>query len=118
MQEHARSRLRAGIGAVKDHKANTSLTVLLLDRNKVGDAGAAALADALQAMVLTCKKMCVQGVCLLSKQMSLYKVVSRVGVFKLLCSVRSSFFVILLVAWRKTFTQVCGVGGVRGLFST
>ena len=28
------------------------------------------------------------------------------------------FFVILLVAWRKTFTQVCGVGGLRGLFST
>ena len=62
--------------------------------------------------------VCVQGVCLLSKQMSLCKVVSRVGVFKLLCSVRSFFFVILLVAWRKTFTQVCGVGGVRGLFST
>ena len=64
------------------------------------------------------QEVCVQGVCLLSKQMSLYKVVSRVGVFKLLCSVRSFFFVILLVAWRKTFTQVCGVGGARGLFST
>ena len=38
------------------------------------------------------QEVCVQGVCLLSKQMSLYKVVSRVCVFKLLCSVRSFFF--------------------------
>ena len=37
------------------------------------------------------QEVCVQGVCLLSKQMSLCKVASRVGVFKLLCSVRSFF---------------------------
>ena len=46
----------ASMGAVKDHKGNTSLTVLWLERNKVGGAGAAALAKALQATVLTCKK--------------------------------------------------------------
>ena len=44
------------MSAVKDHKANTSLTVLSLEKNNVEDAGAAALADGLQATVLTCKK--------------------------------------------------------------
>ena len=48
--------------AVKDHQANTSLIELNLDNNKVGDAGATALADALQATVLTCKK-CVFRAC-------------------------------------------------------
>ena len=42
------------MGAVKDHQANTSLIKLWLDGNNVGDVGAAALADALQATVLTC----------------------------------------------------------------
>ena len=50
------------MGAVKDHKANTSLTELTLGGNGVGDAGAAALAGALQATVLTCKK-CVFRAC-------------------------------------------------------
>ena len=62
VEHHACSHLRAGTGAVKDHTANTSLTVLWLERNEVGDAGAAALADALQAMVLTCRK-CVFRAC-------------------------------------------------------
>ena len=44
------------MSAVTDHKVNTSLTALILEKNNVGDAGAAALADALQATVLTCKK--------------------------------------------------------------
>ena len=48
--------MRASMGAVKDHKANTSLTFLGLWNNNVGDAGAAALAESLQATVLTCKK--------------------------------------------------------------
>ena len=61
-EHHACSHLRAGIGAVKDHKANTSLTTLTLDCNEVGDAGAAAFAKALQATVLTCKK-CVFRAC-------------------------------------------------------
>ena len=50
------------MGAVKEHKANTSLTTLWLHNNKVGDVGAAALAQALQATVLTCKK-CVFRAC-------------------------------------------------------
>ena len=62
------------MGAVKDQKANATLTALILNDNRVGDGGAAALADALKATVLTCKK-CVQGVCSLSLQMSLHKVV-------------------------------------------
>ena len=40
--------------AVKDHKANTSLTKLKLDSDKVGVVGVAALANALQATVLAC----------------------------------------------------------------
>ena len=47
------------VAAVEHCKANTSLTALYLAENKVGDAGATALADALQATVLTCKKVCV-----------------------------------------------------------
>ena len=42
------------VAAVEHCKANTSLTVLYLAENKVGAAGATALADALQATVLTC----------------------------------------------------------------
>ena len=47
--------------SVKDHKANATLTVLKLG-NIVGDGGASALADALKAAVLTCKK-CVFRAC-------------------------------------------------------
>ena len=49
--------LRCGVGdhcAVQDQKANATLTDLVLWGNDVGDAGATALADALQATVLTC----------------------------------------------------------------
>ena len=42
------------MGAVKDHQANTSLIELTLNGNNVGDAGAAAFGDALQATVVTC----------------------------------------------------------------
>ena len=52
---NACNHLSAGMDAVKDHKANTSLTELYLYRNNVGDAGAGALADALQATVLACR---------------------------------------------------------------
>ena len=38
------------------------------------------------------QELCVQGVCLLSQQMSLHKIVSRVGVVNLFCSVRCGFF--------------------------
>ena len=54
VRQHACNHLSAGMDAVKDHKANTSLTEVYLSNNNVGDAGAAALADALQATVLAC----------------------------------------------------------------
>ena len=38
----------------KNSKANSSLTVLNLWKNDVGDAGAVALAEALKATVVTC----------------------------------------------------------------
>ena len=41
------------VAAVNDHKANTTLTYLRLDNNKVADAGATALAEALKATVWT-----------------------------------------------------------------
>ena len=44
------------VAAVNDHKANTILTELFLASNGVGNAGAIALADALQATVLTCEQ--------------------------------------------------------------
>ena len=50
------------MGAVTDHKANATLTELNLYDNRVGDAGATALAEALRATVLTCEK-CVFRVC-------------------------------------------------------
>ena len=42
------------ITAVQDQKANATLTKLVLSNNHVGDAGATALADALQATVSVC----------------------------------------------------------------
>ena len=50
------------IASVIDQKANATLTELNLYGNEVGDAGAAALADALQAKVFKCKK-CVFRAC-------------------------------------------------------
>ena len=44
------------MGAVQDQKANATLTELYLRGNTVGDGGASALADALKATVLTCRK--------------------------------------------------------------
>ena len=63
------------MGGVKDHKANTSLTILTLWSNSVRDASAVALADAVQENGFDVQEVCVQGVCLLSQQMSLRKVV-------------------------------------------
>ena len=87
MEHHACSHLRASIGAVKDHKANTSLNKLALDGNIVGDAGAAALAQAVKATVLTCELYLFQGTCFLLPQMSRYTVVLAVGVVRSFCDV-------------------------------
>ena len=63
------------VAAVNDHKANTTLTKLSLRSNEVGNAGATALAAALEATVLTCESVVVECMCLLLPQMSLHKVV-------------------------------------------
>ena len=62
LDKHACSHFCACTGAVIDQKANTTLTVLRLFSNKVGAVASAALANALQATVLTCKK-CVFRAC-------------------------------------------------------
>ena len=44
------------VDGVQYQKANATLTKLNINENSVGDGGASALADALKATVLTCKK--------------------------------------------------------------
>ena len=46
--------LACRVASVKDHKGNAFLTKLDLSKNKVGDAGATALAEAVKATVLMC----------------------------------------------------------------
>ena len=53
--QHAWSRLlRCVVASVKHCKANTTLAILRLDNNRVGNEGAAALAEAVKATVLMC----------------------------------------------------------------
>ena len=81
------------MGAVTDQKANTSLTALHLDGNRVGDAGATALAEALKATVLTCKK-CVFRACVRYHRKCCFTESSEeLGVVNLLCIVRCGFCV-------------------------
>ena len=54
--------------------------------NKVGDAGATALAQAVKATALTCELDLFQGMCWLLPQMSRYTVVLAVSVVRLLCN--------------------------------
>ena len=91
------------MGSVNDHEANGTLTKLILYVNRVGVAGASALADALQATVLTYKKCVFSSV---SPQMLLHRVVCTVGVVNFFGSMRSGFCVIYLVSRLKTLTQV------------
>ena len=84
--QHRCSHLRASMGGVNDHKANTFLTKLNLDGNKVGDSGATALAQAVKATVATCELHLFQGMCFLLPPMSRYTVVLAVGVVRLLCN--------------------------------
>ena len=80
-----------GMGAVTDHKANGTLTKLDLCKNRVGDAGAAALAEALKATVLMCKK-CVFGVRVRCHRKCCFMESSEeLGVVNSLCSVRCGF---------------------------
>ena len=54
------------VAAVNDHKANTTLTGLGLDSNKVADAGATALAEALKATVCRFISSCSRHVLLMT----------------------------------------------------
>ena len=92
------------MGAVKDHKGNTSLTELNLRGNNVGDAGAAALAQAVKATVLTCELYLFQGTCFLLPQMSRYTVVLAAGVVRLLCDV-CVLLLFFLLSRREAFTR-------------
>ena len=107
--------MRASMGVVTDQKANTSLTALNLRDNNVGDAGAAALADALQARVLTCKK-CVFRACVRCHRKCRFTESSEELASSTCCAVYVAAF--LLVVWRKTFTHVCVAGIARRLFSS
>ena len=72
------------VAAVQDQKVNRALTTLVLAYNDVGDAGAAALAEALKATVFDVFIVSVQGVCPLLPKKSLHVVVRTVGVVRLL----------------------------------
>ena len=95
-----------GMGAVKDQKANTTLTKLFLNGNRVGDAGAAALADALKATVLTYMK-CVFGACVRCHRKCSFTESSAQWASSTFLAVRVPVFcVIYLVSCLKTLTQV------------
>ena len=79
------------MGAVTDHKANTSLNALHLDVNRVGDAGATALAEALKAAVLTCKKCVFRARVRCHRKFWSTESSEELGVVNLLCSVRCGF---------------------------
>ena len=72
------------VAAVQDQKVNRALTTFVLSYNDVGDAGAAALAEALKATVFDVFIVSVQGVCPLLPKKSLHVVVRTVGVVRLL----------------------------------
>ena len=97
------------MGAVTDDKANTSLTALFMNDNRVGDAGASALADALKATVLMCKK-CVFRVRVRCHRKCCFMESSE----ELASSTRCA---VCVVRWGK-FIHVCVAGIARGLFSS
>ena len=108
-------------GCCKNHKGNTTLTVLSLEGNSVGVAGAAALADALQATVLTCRKcvcVCVFMACVNCYNKCRFAKSSEELASTTCFAVRVAAFVILLVVCWKSFTHVCVEGIARGLCSS
>ena len=105
------------MGAVKDHQANTSLTTLTLEGNNVGDAGAAALADALQATVLTCGQELFQS-CVCCHHRCRFTKSSEELASSTCSAVCVAAFVILLVVSMRTFIDVCVARIARGLFSS
>ena len=105
------------VAAVWHCKANTTLTSLEIGWNNMGDAGAVALADSVKVRVLSCED-CVFRACACCYRKCRFTKSSQEFASSSCCAVCVPVFVILLVASRKSFTQVCGVGGVRGLFFT
>ena len=79
------------MGSVNDHEANGTLTELRLNSNKVEDAGATALADALQATVLTCKKCVFRVRVRCHRKCCFMESSEELGVVNLWCSVRCGF---------------------------
>ena len=81
---------------MQDQKANRALTTLWLNENKVGNAGATALADALQATVLTCEPSLSSACACCDHRCPFTKCCEELGVAKLLCSLCPCFCVFLL----------------------
>ena len=94
------------MGAVKDHEANATLTELNLYNNRVGDAGATALADALQATVLTCKKCVFRAGVWCHRKCCFTEWSEELGVVNLLCIVRCGFCVFLWFEGKCLFISV------------
>ena len=111
------SHLCACTGAVKDQKANATLTELNLWNNRVGDGGASALADALKATVLTCKK-CVFTACVCFHCKCRFTKSCEELASSTCSAVCVATFVIFLVTCRNTFKQVCGAGSACEFFSS
>ena len=105
------------MGAVTDHKANTSLTALFMNDNRVGDAGASALADALKATVLMCKK-CVFRVRVRCHRKCCFMESSEELASSTRCAVCDAACVIFFVVRWGKFIHVCVAGIARGLFSS
>ena len=94
------------MGAVTDQKANATLTVLDLRDNSVGDGGAAALADALKATVLTCKKCVFRARVRCHRKCCFTESSEELGVVNLLCIVRCGFCVFLWFEGKCLFISV------------
>ena len=82
------------VAVVQDQKANRALATLYLHNNDVGDAGAAALAEALKATVLTCEKCVFRARVRCHRKCCFTESSEELGV-NLLCIVRCGFCVFL-----------------------
>ena len=102
--------------SVKDHEANATLTKLDLQNNRVGDAGAAALADALQAAVLTCKK-CVFRASVRCHRKCCF-IESSAELASSTCGAACVAAFLILVVRMEKFIHFCVAGIARGLFSS
>ena len=98
VRQHACNHLSAGMDAVKDHKANTSLTEVELGGNNVGGCWRRCTGRRLAGNGFSLWEQVFPGVCFLSPQMSLCEVVSAVVVAELLSSLCVCFVCVFLVS--------------------